>query len=602
MNRDRFEVHNSPKFLPYFCALGFVTFRALIGLRIVKSFRFFAFLCVWASVTALAAALPVTARAQSNPPFKNPSLDSDCYFPQIGMPGEIDTIMGNQGEGLGTFIYNLGPQPDGTPGNMLIDNVKVVATGPTFNLHDLKVKATANLPDVDPQYMRFGHFRNKTSVDILEWNSWVIYWADANGNYDIKNKTKLETHVIGNGVVAGGSRFIAYISPLISDTVDDIVLGYGTNDSIESQDSMYLVLFSGGGTLAAKDTAYEDTSANFGPLNDDYYTLQGDFRGSGRDDLLIVNIQFHRVRERDVYFYGNDPPFSLQKLANAIGRDTFWTSKDNKVMKDSDYAWLLEPDNAIVMHLLPKKRGDNSVDLAAWIPTTNDSDNGIFIFRGGPTFGSHRLTIDSAVYVIIPPKTLGYEIWPGILTNAGDMTGTGKDVLYTGGGSQFSADQNYYVTGEALDSKIDIFYGGFGGLGDTLNANSDSLEDLLLGNPSFGPNGTLWLIYGSKQIPVHLNPQFVDLVNLPVQGGTALSFSPNPAQTWSVATIFWPEGEEASYEVYSLLGSIVQTGTIRMLGGAEQLRMYFPSLSSGVYEVLIHGSSHDARTKLVIVR
>ncbi len=82
-------------------------------------------------------------RAQSNPPFSSPALDSNCYFPQIGVPGEIDTIYGDTaGEELGSFIHNLGPMQGGMPGNMLIANGNYipfeVPTGPTFNLHNLK--------------------------------------------------------------------------------------------------------------------------------------------------------------------------------------------------------------------------------------------------------------------------------------------------------------------------------------------------------------------------------------------------------------------------------------------------------------------------------
>ena len=110
-------------------------------------------------------------------------------------------------------------------------------------------------------------------------------------------------------------------------------------------------------------------------------------------------------------------------------------------------------------------------------------------------------------------------------------------------------------------------------------------------------------MYGSKNIPVHLNPQFADVKSIPQENGAGIAFSPNPVtRGWSVATILWPEAEMADYEVYNLLGEVVQSGTIRMLGGAEQQRIYFPNLASGVYEILIHGSFHEARARLVIVR
>ncbi len=39
-----------------------------------------------------------------------------------------------------------------------------------------------------------------------------------------------------------------------------------------------------------------------------------------------------------------------------------------------------------------------------------------------------------------------------------------------------------------------------------------------------------------------------------------------------------------------------------MLGGAEQIRLYFQNLPSGVYVIEVQGSSGKARVKLVIAR
>jgi Secretion system C-terminal sorting domain len=114
--------------------------------------------------------------------------------------------------------------------------------------------------------------------------------------------------------------------------------------------------------------------------------------------------------------------------------------------------------------------------------------------------------------------------------------------------------------------------------------------------------GSIWLMYGSKQIPVHLNPQFADVVNIPQVNGAGITLLPNPANQWSVATIVWPEAEEADYKIYNLLGNVMQTGKIQMLGGAEQIRLYFQNLPSGVYVIEVQGSSGEARAKLVIAR
>ena len=248
--------------------------------------------------------------------------------------------------------------------------------------------------------MLFGHFHNSTSVDIFNEEGWIIYWADANGNYDQAHFTRLKTNVVGNtsnGIV-GGSRFTACIAHLVSDTVDDLVLGYGTDFLNYTQDSNFLILFKGGTQLAEKDTAFEDTSANFGYLtfgsglnnHDIHICLQGDFRGIGREDLLIYD-------NYDLFFYANDKPFSLGKLARAMRYDTL-----------SNDIGIYPPVTSIAMHLFPKKAGDQSMDFAT---SLGNSNLNVYLFRGGPDFGSHRITLDSAAYVILPPD-LGYPIWP----------------------------------------------------------------------------------------------------------------------------------------------------------------------------------------------
>ena len=98
-----------------------------------------------------------------------------------------------------------------------------------------------------------------------------------------------------------------------------------------------------------------------------------------------------------------------------------------------------------------------------------------------------------------------------------------------------------------------------------------------------------------------MNPQFADVHNVQQQEGTGIEFSPNPVTQGScVATIVWPAPEVASYEVRDLLGKAVQTGTIRMFGGAEQERLSFHGLASGVYYFTVHGLHGTARAKLVI--
>jgi hypothetical protein len=573
-----------------------------------------------------------SVRAQSNPPFKNPALDSNCYFPQIGDLSEMDTIYGDTAsEGLGDFIHNLGPNPNGTPGNVLLGTLgpfnslqeptkyfSIAPTGASFNLHSLKAKAQAFLPDITS--LRFGHFHNRTNVDIFDADNWVIYWADADGNYDSTRSTRLVSNVRGsNGLTRFDDDILsqAFIAHLSSDTVDDIVVGMDTSDSIQTKDSSYLELFKGGPTLFGPTIVHEDTSILIAPLFPyihqlSHYSVQGDFRGTGREDLIIAD------ESRNAFFFKNDPPFSLQNFLQSMLFDTLWTKpsrwRDSNINNQRIY-WI-DPFESRAMHALPKKKSDSSYDWTIWIPTRGDTQNGIFIFRGGPDFGSHRITIDSAAFVILPPK-LGETNWPDFFSDAGDMTGTGNHVLYVAADDGVVAYQNFYVTGQALDNKIDIYNTtSAGAVGDTLTANEDTLEDFLMGLPYFQSDydaanrvagrGSIWLMYGSEQIPVHLNPQWAEvkteLEKIPKENGAGITFAPNPTtHSWSVATIIWPVSEEADLCVYDLLGTAVQTEKIRLLGGPEQQRIYFPNLAAGVYVVEIHGMFGVARAKLVMV-
>lgn len=581
----------------------------------MRNLQIFVFLLAW---FAAADSCPGVLHAQSNQPFKSPALDSNCYFPQIGVPAEIDTIVGNHSnEELGSLVHNLGSNANGNPGNVLLGTgpaftsggpsevFSIAPTGTNFNLHDLKAKAQQFLPDVIN--LRFGHFHNRANVDIFDALNWIIYWADENGNYDSTRHTTLKSNVIGDeieGILGdGGMGFTPYISHLSNDTIDDIVLGYGTNNFDITTDSLILILFNGGSSLASKSIAYEDTSANYGrvdPSHSYHSCVEGDFRGIGREDLVMSD------QQRTLFFFRNDPPFRLSALANALRFDTLWTRTANVAWGDSNNYWP-DPFCSLVMHALPKKPGDNSYDWVVSVPTSNDSDLGIFIFRGGPYFGSHRITIDSAAFVILHPQVAFEPNWPGQFFDVGDMTGTGNRVFYTLGGDGSYAYQNFYVTGQALDQKIDIFnFANAGAFGDTLTADGDNLEDFLMGLPNYstdsGGIGSIWLMYGSKQIPVHLNPQFADIVNLPQKDGAGMALSPNPAQTWSVATIIWPQAENVEYKFYNLLGNVVQSGNLLLLGGPEQQRLYFPNLISGLYVLEIRGESQSARTKLVVAR
>jgi hypothetical protein len=180
----------------------------------MRNLRIWVFLIVWAGFGG-----PGVLYAQ-NTPFQNPALDSDCYFPQIGVPGEIDTIVGDSANaGIGAYIHNLGPQQGGIPGNMLIANIEgnaeEVSTGSSFNLHNLHA-ITQHISIGEGNNLRFAHLHNSTSIDIFDEDTWRIYWADENGNYDTAHIPNC--HRILPAIMASSNRAMTSLAILILHT------------------------------------------------------------------------------------------------------------------------------------------------------------------------------------------------------------------------------------------------------------------------------------------------------------------------------------------------------------------------------------------------
>src|ERR1035441_410817 len=193
--------------------------------------------------------VPTPAHTQSNPPFQSPALDSNCYFPQIGDPTEMDTIVGSMpNQYLGSpIIRNMGMKPNGSYGNMLIGNLvppldganfytlSQVETGPSFNLHHMIQYLQHLNPDTYTGQNSngladgfiLGHFRDSQHLDIFDGR---IYWADDNGNYDSSRFTVLRENIpVGHTRLPRGPILPWYVAHLTSDSVDDIVVSAYTD-------------------------------------------------------------------------------------------------------------------------------------------------------------------------------------------------------------------------------------------------------------------------------------------------------------------------------------------------------------------------------------
>lgn len=311
-------------------------------------------------------AAPSLLRAQSNPPFKNPSLDSNCYFPQIGDPSEMDTIYGSVNEQeLGSFVKNLGTKSDGGFGNMLIEDLNAapfafdpftqVLTGPSFNLHNMVKYVQKFIPDGGQvndfnNGFHFGHFRDRAHLDIFVVGNWRIYWADDDGNYDSTRFSVLKANLRGGDFLEGGIQpnlISPYFAHLTNDTIDDIVTTC-YSDYNNDQDTAYALLFKGGGGLYSKDTAFEDTSALMYPMSPNSAAFractQADFRGVGRDDLIAADYT-------NLCYYKNDPPFSIQQFAQAISNDTIFAQ-----WQSPNLLGVTSNQTFFTMRALPKRR------------------------------------------------------------------------------------------------------------------------------------------------------------------------------------------------------------------------------------------------------
>jgi hypothetical protein len=436
-----------------------------------------------------------------------------------------------------------------------------------------------------------GHFHTSTLTDIL----WLapgfakIYWADENGNYDNTRYTQLDFEPRGSGNFAGEYNvFDPYIAHLTSDTVDDLILCYDVAWVHElGSDSNYCVLYKGGVNLYRPDSTILNDEAIYAniPPTGGRRGISGYFLGSGREDYLATD-------GINLFLYKNDKPFSLAQFASAMSNDTLyaaWQNPDIPIPKTREY-WDLRS-----ISVLPHGMGDSACDLeGSLIRGGNDSSWSANIWRGGPTFGSSRITANDTTLCIRSPFYYDPSLWygmsfGGIPIDCGDMTGTGNKVIMIGGGDGSQAYEFFYVMGNAADPLVDMYFSmpdGAGGV-DTITADSDLLEDIIMGNSWLGQDGEsrqaggILVVHGSRKIPVRLNRNLVRQNNPELEGH--LTVSPNPFSRHTVVT--WESACSGSVEVrlIDLLGRTVYQETRRTTGDLESFSLDLPSLPAGEY-------------------
>ncbi len=538
------------------------------------------------------------------------AFDPNCYFPTVGKPGEIDTIYGSKSWQQLSSGMNIGPAPGRNESRILMyglpENppfITAVSAGSTFNLHNLTVSAKTTLNLQVGQY-RTGHFRSQRYTDILrthpDLGAPTIYWADDLGNFDTARHTTLVPSYRGFATFYDAMN--CYVSRLSSDTVDDVVLGAVTL-ILGVLDSNRLIYFKGGEKLyGSRDTAVSDEEVAVAPYLARYqwrHGVQGDWRGVGRDDLITGD------GHGNTFYYHNNPPFRLDTLFRSLYSDTLWAARAIPSV-DSFNEWLAW---ALPMVALPNHGVLHYQDLVcispSVYPVADPRSGDILMFRGGADFGSHRLTTDSAEFVLKSPPNMTY------MANCGRMSSSKDETLLLVGGSDdyYEQDFNFYLLGNSLDDSVDMRYSCVGWpyptSVDTLSADADGLEDVAVGmagyvTPTDKANGesnvgTVQIVHGSKRIPVKRSD-----VPEKVLPATGFDIFPNPLHAEGTISIWLDHPSTVEITLRDVLGRAVYNHRQHLSLGAQKLHINFGIHASGSYQLQID-TGQKLLTKQVLV-
>lgn len=557
-------------------------------------------------------------------------FDPNCYFPHLGVPGEIDSIVGSyQNQGLGGNLQNIGPEKGGSYGRILMSglekadasfdfNNSTFATGHQFDLHNLSDVKEALLPIIHAEKgtWRYGHFRSMKYKDLLTYiGNGAIYWADDNGDYDTSRYTKLTYtgDTDGNGVYY--SALNPYSALLSNDTVEDIIF----SKNIFNTDTILLLHFRGGEQLFEKGKRANQDSM----ISIQYYVkdkgrftsflgTQADFRGSGRQDLIVADMF------NNLLYYRNDPPFSLASFRYEILHDTLLSRYDNPRMDTANvnafHAYVTTPG---IWSFFPKQSGDKSNDLIFTFPGYYGIDTLAYCaiaYRGGPNFGSKRLKLDSFdFHIISPTQKPGYfsgnqdMAWGEGFENCGNLSGKGYSILRIKAPFTFGNPtiEFFYQTGKALDDRADMYYVNQPACFDldSLIGDGDQILDILMeaGNGYYNNGtGTVQFIHGSNQIPAKLNSQWGAVKVNPASSDFIVS--PNPMGRKGIVEFSWNKDENIEVRIYDLLGRPLFSEQQHAQIGEQIISFILPSLPSGAYVMELFGGGGVLNKTILVMQ
>ncbi len=563
------------------------------------------------------------------------AFDPNIYRPVIGNRLEIDTIYGSTNfYQLGSGISNL-PNAIDPSKRTIIYAVNNKANGtlnsppyfsfdatPVFNIRKFKLTSKPINVKID-QGVVPGHFHSTKYVDLLhqdiaDGGGVFIFWSDENGEYDSSRVSELKFRPLNDSNIFDPFAISGpYIAKLTSDSLDDIVWGsFSYYPHTAEFDTLYVGLFKGGEKLYQQGKIiYPDSQIpSFHIDIKNFYDLRGshgDFRGVGKDDYLIAD------KDGNLCHYKFHAPFSLSEFAHSIHEDTIFAAWQNPQTKVSwngipFYSYPLLP-----MKAFPKIAGDKSVDVLVPIQRNDHQDMSIYFFKGGASFGSKRIFVDSADFrmhdpAYYDPFTFGAIAFGQGYQNCGDLTGTGNNVLCVTSNSPTGEAglMLLYVLGDQLDDKIDVLIpqsngGTVSGL-DTVDANGDGLEDLLIGmegytsdrdiNKGLSHIGSMGIFYGSKRIPIHKdgvfsNPEFMQ--------SQSFTVSPNPSHRNITVGIQMPaqKVQPIRISIFDVLGRRVLSTTIPPTIASGNITIPFYGFSSGMYvvEVSCNGTFYSQK-------
>ena len=300
----------------------------------------------------------------------------------------------------------------------------------------------------------------------------------------------------------------------------------------------------------------------------------------------------------------NDPPFSLQHMASQW-RDTILSD-----FPDTSLQLGLAKSFQALVHL----HGDSADDLLLWCG--GDGRTARFsIFRGNPDFGSHRLTLDSAAFNLWHPSK--YDSYfqfaiMGFANVVGDMSGKGIPMLcvqYEGQGDEMYF---FYGLGAGLSDRASVFFERSPtdlGYVDSITADGDNLEDVIIGDPSYSNTGNIFngageilILHGSSKIPI----ANLDVVPAIPMQTDRLEVIPNPV-TGPFDLLFLNSDINmyATITIQSILGSAVFQETVPINSdnnASQEIPLNSHTWPSGTYFVTVRTRTQVFHTPLVIDR